>query len=44
MEYAKSKVEDLMRLGVKVDAPIELSSKAVKMTGFTQANQYTHFS
>ena len=26
MEYVKSKVEDLMRLCVKVDAPIELAS------------------
>ena len=26
MEYAKSKVEDLTRLCVKVDAPIELAS------------------
>ena len=26
MEYAKSKVEDLTRLSVKVDAPIELAS------------------
>ena len=33
MEYAKSKVEDL--LCVKVDAPIKLASKVVKMAGFT---------
>ena len=35
MEYAKSKVEDLTRLSVKVDAPIELASKVVKMVSFT---------
>ena len=34
MEYAKSKVEDLTRLCVKVDAPIELASKVVKMASF----------
>ena len=35
MEYVKSKVEDLTRLCVKVDAPIELASKVVKMASFT---------
>ena len=44
MEYAKSKVEDLTRLCVKVDAPIEHAGKAVKMSGFTWANQVTHLS
>ena len=34
-KYAKSMVEDLMRLCMKVDAPIELVRKVVKMAGFT---------
>ena len=34
-KYAKSTVEDLTRLSMKVDAPIELVRKAVKMAGFT---------
>ena len=34
-KYAKSTVEDLTRLCMKVDAPIELVRKAVKMAGFT---------
>lgn len=33
--YAKRTVEDLSRLCIKVDAPIELVRKAVKMVGFT---------
>ncbi|KAF3949933.1 hypothetical protein CMV_024256 [Castanea mollissima] len=34
-KYAKSTVEDLTRLCMKVDAPIELVRKAVKMVAFT---------
>nr|XP_023918690.1 nuclear intron maturase 3, mitochondrial-like [Quercus suber] len=34
-KYAKSTVEDLTRLCMKVEAPIELVRKAVKMAGFT---------
>ena len=34
-KYAKSTVEDLMRLCMKVNAPKELVRKAVKMAGFT---------
>ena len=34
-KYAKSTIEDLMSLCMKVDAPIELVRKAVKMAGFT---------
>ena len=34
-KYGKSTIEDLMRLCMKVDAPIELVRKAVKMAGFT---------
>ena len=34
-KYAKSLVEDLTRLCMKVDAPIELVKKVVKMAGFT---------
>uniref|UniRef100_A0A7N2L2R4 Domain X domain-containing protein n=1 Tax=Quercus lobata TaxID=97700 RepID=A0A7N2L2R4_QUELO len=34
-KYAKCMVEDMMRLCMKVDAPIELVRKAVKMAGFT---------
>uniref|UniRef100_A0A2N9EY17 Reverse transcriptase domain-containing protein n=1 Tax=Fagus sylvatica TaxID=28930 RepID=A0A2N9EY17_FAGSY len=36
-KYAKRTVEDLTRLCVKVDAPIELVRKAVKMAGFTNS-------
>ena len=32
MEYVKSKVEDLTRLCVKVDAPIELASIYIYIT------------
>ena len=35
-KYAKSTVEDLTRLCMKVDAPIELFRKAFKMEGFTK--------
>ena len=35
-KYAKSTVKDLTRLCMKVDAPIELVRKAVKMAGFTK--------
>ncbi|XP_022155823.1 nuclear intron maturase 3, mitochondrial [Momordica charantia] len=34
-KYARRTVEDLTRLCIKVDAPIELVRKAVKMVGFT---------
>ncbi|KAK4580868.1 hypothetical protein RGQ29_024496 [Quercus rubra] len=34
-KYAKSTIKDLMSLYMKVDAPIELVRKAVKMAGFT---------
>ncbi|KAK7824488.1 nuclear intron maturase 3 [Quercus suber] len=34
-KYAKSTIEDLTRLCMKVDAPVELVRKAVKMAGFT---------
>ena len=34
-KYAKSTVEDMTRLCMKVDAPVELVRKAVKMAGFT---------
>ena len=34
-KYAKSTVEDLTRLCMKVDAPIELVRQAVKMASFT---------
>ncbi|KAM6596497.1 hypothetical protein CsatA_007021 [Cannabis sativa] len=34
-KYAKNTVEDLTRLCIKVDAPIELVRKAVKLVGFT---------
>ena len=34
-KYAKNTVEDLTRLCMKVDAPIELVRKAIKMAGFT---------
>jgi hypothetical protein len=36
-KYAKRTVEDLTRLCIKVDAPIELVRKAVKMAGFTNS-------
>ena len=36
-KYAKRTVDDLTRLCVKVDAPIELVRKAVKMAGFTNS-------
>ena len=34
-KYSKSTVEDMTRLCMKVDAPIELVRKAIKMAGFT---------
>ena len=34
-KYAERTVEELTRLCMKVDAPIELVRKAVKMAGFT---------
>ncbi|KAF4369372.1 hypothetical protein F8388_019597 [Cannabis sativa] len=34
-KYAKNTVEDLTRLCIKVDAPVELVRKAVKLVGFT---------
>ncbi|GMY19740.1 nuclear intron maturase 3, mitochondrial-like [Fagus crenata] len=37
LKYAKRTVDDLTRLCVKVDAPIELVRKAVKMAGFTNS-------
>lgn len=36
-KYAKRTVEELTRLCMKVDAPIELVRKAVKMAGFTNS-------
>ncbi|XP_041024485.1 nuclear intron maturase 3, mitochondrial [Juglans microcarpa x Juglans regia] len=37
LKYANRTVEDLTRLCMKVDAPIELVRKAVKMAGFTNS-------